>query len=148
MDANALTLFGLIAAWSTKGRNLVNNPEFETGNAGFTTDYVLWSGGCVGAGAYAVLNNPHIMSTNWCSFKDHTSGTGKMLILDGRSASDSILWRQIVPVGAGTTYVFSTWALKFGADNAPTAALYFAINGTRQSLDYVLPAVPGHSNQL
>src|SRR4051812_31502275 len=90
---------------SVSAQNLVSNSGFEDGNTGFTTDYSLWTSGSIGAGKYAVTTNPLNVASNWGSYGDHTSGSGKMLVFDGSSASDNVLWRQSVSVATNTTYI-------------------------------------------
>lgn len=135
---------GLALGWSAlilNAQNLVTNPGFEAGNTGFTTDYTLWSGQPGwGVNLYYVTNNPHNASPFWTSTGDHTTGSGKMLIVDGSATAGRVFWRQTVSVATNTSYVFSAWALKFESQSPPI--LYFTVNGRQQGTFHVLPLTP------
>ena len=103
--------------------NLIKNGDFEQGNGiGFTSQY-----GYVGApgtdalwpeGLYAIGTSPKLYHSSWQDFGDHTSGSGKMMIVNGEKAiSDKIVWSGSVDVLANTDYTFSFW----GATSYPEA---------------------------
>ncbi|MCC6231133.1 MAG: hypothetical protein IT580_00710 [Verrucomicrobiales bacterium] len=139
------TTWWILALFATvidaDAQNLVTNPGFESGNKEFTTDYPLWNRNPNwGANQYVVTNNPHNTTGAWISAVDHTTGSGQMLIVDGSTSAGQVFWRQTVSVQANTTYVFSTWALKFESQSPPI--LYFSVNGKQQGTFYVLPVTP------
>lgn len=138
-------LVPLFAVWlaaplNSQGQNLVLNPGFEAGYAGFTTDYALYAGGGIGQNRYVVTNNPHSVEGTWISSGDHTSGSGQMLVVDGSTNAGRVFWRQTVSVTTNTMHVFSTWALKVESQSPPI--LYFTINGAQQGTFHVLPMMP------
>src|SRR6266567_7643707 len=136
----SLVLSWLALVSGTHAQNLVTNPGFEVGNTGFTTDYTLWTGGITGQNLYAVTNSPQNVYAGWGSFGDHTTGSGKMLIVDGSTTTGRAFWRETVSVATNTFYLFSAWALKFDSDSPPI--LYFTVNGIQQGTFYVLPLMP------
>jgi hypothetical protein len=113
----------------TGGTNLITNGNFESGNSGFTTQYnhianpggmALWN-----KGTYTVAKNPKSYHMNFDPCDDHTSGSGKMMILNG-SGSLSIIWCQTISVNPNTYYVFDAWATS--VENTSPAELQFSIN--------------------
>lgn len=107
------------------------NGNFESGNSGFTTDYLYvppGSGALVPQGRYTVDNNPRDSHNSFAIMGDHTSGTGLMMILNG-VANDSVVWEQtLTGLTFGESYTFSGWA----SSVYPTspARLEFRVNGT------------------
>ncbi|MGG9971199.1 T9SS type A sorting domain-containing protein [Ferruginibacter sp. SUN002] len=116
-------LFSLIAV-SVSAQNLITNGDFESGGAGtgFTTNYFLTSGPSVQRN-YAIVSNPNTINPVWSSAcVDHTSGTGKMMVVDGASSSGDKIWEQQpgggIPVTSGTEYTFSYWIQSISTTNA------------------------------
>jgi len=124
--------------WQETGTNIVTNGNFSAGNTGFTSAYTFMTtaspcpGCCCGAlsseGTYSVGTNAHTLHTNFTAFGDHTSGSGKMLIVNGASATNVQVWGQNITVVPNTDYVFSTWVTS--VNPASPAILQFSINGT------------------
>jgi len=91
--------------------NLVFNGDFEAGNTSFKTGY-LYSPTDIGAqGTYTVDSDPHNTHPLFASYGDHTSGVGKMMIVNG-TGSDLIVWEQAIPVIPDTDYELSLWLSK------------------------------------
>lgn len=148
-----LAIACLVFCCEPRAQNLVVNPGFESGLTGFTTDYTLWAGQPGwGPDLYYITNNPHKAYTGnalggWIDSGDHTTGSGRMLIVDGSNTAGKVFWRQTLTVEPNTTYVFSAWALKF--DHTIPPILYFTVNGamfnyngTIQGTFHVLPIAP------
>ena len=81
--------------------NLVSNGDFEAGNTGFSSDYtyVATTGPTAlqPPSVYAVGTNPSLYHSSWSSFGDHTSGTGKMMIVNGTTSTSepkALVWGQ------------------------------------------------------
>jgi len=122
-----LSLFVLVVLFPSNyfAQNLINNGSFEYGGSGvgFVIDgqgYNLLTppySGSTSAGNYAFVTNPQLINTQFfLSSGDHTSGTGKMLAVDGNSTGgQQRLWKAgnngggICDLNIGQTYVFSYW---------------------------------------
>ncbi|MBY0426839.1 MAG: gliding motility-associated C-terminal domain-containing protein, partial [Cytophagales bacterium] len=91
--------------------NLIPNGNFELGNQGFTNDYILHDTGSFKSDQYIITPNPRNHTSAFVPKKDHTSGTGNMLLADGSLDTSSIdaVYRVSVPVEAGKTYFFTSW---------------------------------------
>lgn len=84
--------------------NLITNGDFEAGNTGFNTQYNYLDPAITGSWTlgpeymYTVSTNPHDYHSSWASFGDHTSGTGKMMIVNGTylNAETKTVWSQDV----------------------------------------------------
>lgn len=97
---------------TTSTNNLITNGDFSSGNSGFTSNYQYLATAPVGGvqNAYGVVTNPQAWFSAFTTCGDHTTGNGKMMVVDGTATSaNSILWKQIVPVINNTTYAFSFW---------------------------------------
>lgn len=114
--------------------NIIVNGDFENGNTGFTSDYIVGTGGAFGQlsnpGTYAVNTSPSNVHNNFSVCGDHTSGVGNMLIANGSSTPNSNVWCQTVTVTPNTNYNFSAWI--GNALNDPNISnLQFSINGVQ-----------------
>jgi hypothetical protein len=118
-------------------RNTVTNGDFTSGNTGFTSAYnYIAPTGSTGAfgslsaeGYYTVTTSPRITHTNFANFPDHTTGTGKMMVLNGSPTANAKVWGQSISVEPNTSYIFSIWAASAHASNP--AKLTFSINGSQ-----------------
>ena len=89
-----------------------NNPDFENNNSGFKSqlNYINSPNGNGQPGEYSVTTDPKLMNTaNYSLGGDHTTGSGKMMVVDG--SDNKVFWEQSpnIPLKAGTTYIFSYW---------------------------------------
>lgn len=113
---------------ATSNANLIYNGNFSGGNNGFASDYTYASTNPSGAQkSYGVLTNPNIFYSTFAACADHTSGTGNLLVADGSTVANSILWRQKIPVRTNTNYTFSYWLESVTTSNP--AQLETQING-------------------
>ena len=140
---------------------MVVNGDFESGNTGFTSDYIyagtagtpspftanantLWD-----EGTYSVGTDPNLFHDLWASFGDHTTGTGNMLLVNG-AASPVNVWTGTLssPLVVGQTYEFSAWVANLypppvGIGTTPTAPaqLQFSVDGNTIGSAYTAPGV-------
>lgn len=124
--------------WQETGTNIVTNGDFSSGNTGFNSSYTYMTTGsfcptcCCGVlsleGTYTVGANPNTYHTNFTAFGDHTTGSGKMLIVNGASVTGVTVWKENIPIMPNTNYVFSVWATS--VNPASPAILNFSINGS------------------
>ncbi len=104
--------------------NLITNGDFEQGNIGFVSQYSFGSVGS--ASAYTITTNPNI-AAGWASYRDHTSGSGNMMLVNG--GSNAPFWSQTVAVARNTNYSFSTWIAN--ATFAPLGHVALYVNGVQ-----------------
>lgn len=114
------------------GTNLITNGNFEAGNTGFSTDYIVGTGGTYGqlsnAGTYAISTSPNLVHTNFAVCSDHTPSGTQMMIVNGSGSPNTDVWCQTVSVDPNTDYSFSVWTASAIA-GANVAQLQFSING-------------------
>lgn len=97
--------------------NLVTNGDFSAGATGFETDYWitkdspllnndLWEPGTMAVGLNASGVHP-----DWTTQGDNTTGNGMHLMVNGETASNSVVWRQTINhINEGAFYTFSVAA--------------------------------------
>lgn len=114
------------------GTNLIVNGDFELGNSGFSTDYIVGTGGTYGQlsneGTYAITTSPNLVHTNFNVCQDHTPNGTQMMVVNGSGTPNTDVWCQSVTVDPNTDYSFSVWAAS-AITNANVAQLQFSING-------------------
>ncbi|MCX6232783.1 MAG: hypothetical protein NTZ33_14690 [Bacteroidetes bacterium] len=118
-----------ITGSALSGINLVTNGDFESGNTGFTTSYVLAQhvyNGLWPEGTYDVMENPHDEHPNFARCGDNTSGNGKQMVVNGSTIAGVTVWSQTVNVMPGNHYQFSYWLQS--VFNQHPAALQVYIN--------------------
>ena len=126
------------AITSAVGQNLIPNWNFEAGDTGFQSDYTYYEAGVhplSDPGVYIVKRNPHdYHPTQFFDMGDHTSGTGKFFIANGKGLLSSYrVWTTTVNVTPNTTYSFTFWAthISNGNGSANARAMFrVTINGT------------------
>lgn len=117
------------------GANQIVNGDFEQGNTGFSTDYIVGTGGSYGQltneGTYAITTSPNLVHNNFYVCQDHTPAPGnKMMVVNGAAVPNVNVWCQTVPLQPNTDYQFGTWVTSM--ENTSTvnlAQLQFSING-------------------
>jgi len=115
---------------TTRTVNLIANGDFEEGNTGFSTGYV-YSTDIEPEGRYVVGFNPRDYHPSALSYGDHTSGSGKMMMVNGATTTtDVVVWEQTVFVSPHTEYEFSIWMSNWSPDSFNPAHLEFYINGS------------------
>jgi hypothetical protein len=126
------------------GQNLVVNGEFESGNAGFVSDYVYTNPAamCGTWGIYSVVNRitevgaPLGCNNSIWSVADRNGAGGKFMLIDPSAATgiNDRIWSQTVSVCPNTDYVFSVWTKNVYYSEAAGYSgvdpnFQFAING-------------------
>lgn len=119
--------------------NIVVNGDFEQGNTGFSTDYILGTGGGWGLltdpGTFAISTSPSFVHNNFSFCQDHTGGGGNMMVVNGAGTPGTNVWCQTVPVEPNTEYEFSAWITN-ALFELNVAQLQFTINGTPLGNDF------------
>ena len=110
----------------TIGNNLVVNGDFSAGNTGFTSQYQYSISG-IPEGVYFIGNNSYPWHPFLNSNVDHTTGTGNMLLVNGDTVFNIIVWKQDITVVPNTNYIFTVWLQSIYSGNP--AELQFSING-------------------
>jgi gliding motility-associated-like protein len=126
VSQNATYVLSVTAA--DLSNNLVTNGDFESGNTGFSSDYIYSPGNLVPEGVYDVLDNPQDDHANFAPCDDHTTGAGNMMVVNGAGTPNINVWCQTVPVTPNSQYVLSAWVTSVIA--ASPALLQFSINGS------------------
>lgn len=94
--------------------NLVTNGNFEAGNTGFTSLYTYAPGN--GNGVPASVYNVDTVANPWhpsfVTTGDHTTGTGKFMMINGSTTLGDEVWRSgTIAVTAGQQYYFEAWIM-------------------------------------
>ncbi|NII29560.1 T9SS type B sorting domain-containing protein [Pseudoflavitalea sp. X16] len=121
------------------GNNLIVNGDFSAGNTGFTSQYIYAATNTT-EGEYAVGPNPQTWNGAASNCRDHTSGNGNMLLVNGNPIADEKVWTQTVNVIPNTSYAFSTWIQSISEANP--AQLQFSING-KDMANAITASMPG-----
>jgi hypothetical protein len=128
---HSLVCLTLLLLASRAPAELIVNGNFEGGNTGFATAYMLSPGDIGPAGSYDIVSNPALSRPNDISpvsHQDHTSGSALMMAVNATLGGIQSVWSQTVPVTPNTDYDFSLWVSSwFGA---PFVALDVHFNGT------------------
>lgn len=119
------------------GANLIQHGDFEGGTTNtannFTTDYAPGSGGSWGLlsnpGQYAISTSPSNTHNNFVSCSDHTSGTGNMMVANGASTANTVVWSQTVNVTPNQDFIFKFWNINV-VNDPNVAQLQLFINNT------------------
>jgi outer membrane protein OmpA-like peptidoglycan-associated protein len=125
----------------TSTQNLVQNGDFSLGNNHIRSDYQFTlTSVCIQAlpeGYYSVGPNPKNTHCHFSECRDHTVQSGSMMIVNGATIPNQIVWQQKVTVLPNTTYYFSTWICN--ALNDAPSKLEFSINGKALGEPIVAP---------
>jgi len=131
---------GLRAASAT---DLVVNGDFSAGNTGFTTAYLLttmtpdlFQNGV--HGIYAVIPigtvNGQAAYGDWNNVTtDPSGGNGNVLVADGATTPNTIVWQETVNVTPNTNYVFSYYAAEISNACCSNGVFVPTINGSSGS---------------
>ncbi|MFY8214396.1 MAG: beta strand repeat-containing protein, partial [Flavobacterium sp.] len=119
-----------ISANTSSTTNLITNGNFSSGNTGFTSNYQYYTVAPVpnsAQNAYGVVTSPSAWFNPFTNCGDHTTGTGNMLVADGATTPNSIVWRQTVPVVSNRVYNFGFWIQSVVSNNPANIEVF--ING-------------------
>jgi hypothetical protein len=128
--------------------NLIVNGNFEQGNFGFTSSYVFSPGNLGTEGSFDVVSDPILSHPLGSSYKDHTTGSGLMMAVNGGPAFNTCVWSETVSVTQNTEYNFSAWVSNWTGPPyySITADLDFILNG--QAISYIAPTIPADWQQF
>lgn len=135
--------------WETAdmSQNKVTNGDFTSGKSGFSSDYGYLtpngSGTLYPEGKYTITTNPHSVHDGYDSFADHTGSSSNprnMMVVNGDTVKNKIVWSENITVDKNTSYVFSIWCASANAGNP--AQLSFTIGTTTYPL-FVLSSTTG-----
>ena len=119
---------------------IFTNADFETGNFGFASDY-QFAGSNTDEGQFTVRSDPQNWNGEFINFGDHTTGTGKMLVVNGATSGGPAVWRQTIAVQTNTAYGFRVWTGTAVAGGP--ANLLLKVDGNQIGSSFVLPDEPG-----
>lgn len=122
---------------SLQSQNLIQNGNFEQGNAGFTSGLRYLTSSDRTPGIYTVGADAHAFQVD---FPACTAGGGKMMIVNG-DLNVSKIWEQTITVVPNQTYTVSFWYQNVTpiADNL---SLLLSVNGVvigRDSTEMIQP---------
>jgi len=95
--------------------SLIVNGDFESGNSAFSSQYAYVPGiqpfPGLNGGEFNIVTNPSPYHFAAASYGDHTSGSGKMMMVnaDRNDVPNLTVWSQNLNVAQNTTYAFSAW---------------------------------------
>ncbi len=140
-------VFTVSMMFHAEAQNLLINGNFESGNSGFTTDYTHSPTNVTAARSYAVIANPRSAHGLFADMRDHTSGSGLMLVVNGSTTEPApVVWSQQVNVFRNQTYTFSAWAANlFGSS---TSIISVRINGEVLTPEVLVPDEIGRWNEI
>jgi gliding motility-associated-like protein len=143
--ATPVTTTKYLLQTQTIGNNLVVNGDFSAGNTGFTSQY-LYSLSGIPEGVYFVGTNSYPWHPFLNPHVDHTTGTGNMLLVNGDTVFNIIIWKQAISVIPNTNYIFSVWLQSIYSGNP--AELQFSINGNPVGNIFKASATEGQWQQF
>ncbi len=114
-------------AFDPAAPNMLDNPDFESGNSGFTSQYG-YDPMPITPGTYTLTLSPSLVNSNFPPCDDHTfgNGTGYMMLVNGNAVAGSQVYCQTVPVSPNTWYTMNGWA---AASPISPPSLQFVVNG-------------------
>ena len=114
------------------GTNIVVNGDFEEDNTAFTTSlrYIVPRSATGGWGEYTVTDEVQAFWPSAPAAQYAYGGSGLMMVIDGATSSNSVIWQQTVPVTPHTYYAFSTQVMSCLISNQTGhyALLQFSVN--------------------
>lgn len=111
------------------GSNLVVNGDFENGNVGFTSSYIEQPPPNTIEEVFFIGTNAKTWNSSVSPCHDHTSGVGKMMLINGSPQLNVEIWKESIIVQPNTNYAFSAWLQSIYPINP--AQLKFSINGVQ-----------------
>ncbi len=110
--------------------NVIENGDFSNGNNSFYSSYYYTSTNTT-EGEYYVGKDASRWYPDHYSCGDHTSGKGKMLLVNGSPEENRIIWKTTSKIYPGRKYRFTFWITSISAPNPAVMAL--VINGKEVS---------------
>lgn len=116
------------ASLAKNKKEMVVNGDFSAGNVSFFTDYRYSPGNMRPATCYTITKNAKQEYFKFDSCKDHTSGDGYYLMVNGSDSANRIVWAQTINnIEKFQTYEFSVWLMSI--DTLNPGIIHFYING-------------------
>lgn len=112
------------------------NADFEAGNTGFSSGYQFANANS-DEGQFTVRSDPQNWNQEFVNFGDHTTGTGRMLVVNGATSGNPAVWRQTIATEPNTSYRFNAWVGTAVAGGP--ANLLLMIDGFQIGPSFVLP---------
>ena len=113
-----------------------SNANFEAGNIGFSSDYQFAAVNS-DEGQFSVRIDPQNWNEKFVNFGDHTTGAGRMLVVNGATSGNLAVWRQTISIEPKTSYRFQAWTGT--AVSGSPANLILKIDGHQIGTSFVLP---------
>jgi hypothetical protein len=123
--AGIIELTGVLIFTSVAGTPVING-DFEDGDSGFTSEYTFAATN-TDEGQYTVALDPAAWNGGLASFGDHTTGNGLMMIVNGATKANVVVWSQTISVQPNSVNVFSVWVAS--AHPVSPARLQLAVDG-------------------
>lgn len=80
-------------------------------------------------GVYLIGKQPNLYHPSFSRIRDHSSGNGNMMIVNGSPTNGTIVLKTTVSVEKDRIYAFSAWGVE--VSDAHPAQFHFTINGTQ-----------------
>jgi hypothetical protein len=127
-----------VNAYIPFGPNLTINGDFESGNTTFTNDYNYNCpfGGYIQEFQYCVTEDPQNVHAGANNCGDHTSGSGLMMVVNGATVPNSVVWEQTVLVNPQTYYMFSFWVTNWSTFTTYLPTFKVKVNGVSQGQSF------------
>jgi hypothetical protein len=127
------------------------NGDFEAGNTGFTSAYTYVNPGTDSLypeSVYTIDTNAQASHPAFSNLGDHTSGSGKYMIVNGSGAADKTVWEGTTDFELiiGQTYSFSAWVAN--VHDANPAQLQFKVDGVALNATPLSPTGVGQWQQI
>ena len=132
----------LVCTAIAAGQEILINGDFAEGNTGFNSDYsfVVDGTGLPGQATYGVTTNPALWHSSFASFPDCSESDANMMVVNGSTTSNTVVWSQEVELVEGNVYKFSVcFASAFSVN---PANLTFSFDGI-QIANVELPSCTG-----
>lgn len=153
-EARTLAVSITNLSFAPLSNNLVVNGDFSDGDTGFSS--YVFATPCTAAGRWSFPIATADPATSFTAtscypfldefglFRDHTSGGGNMMVVNGARDDNLAVWTQTIQVLPNTDYVFSAFCASC-TDNNP-ARLRITINGMLQPPLIQLPTLAKHTH--
>ena len=126
-----------VAAAARGQTNLTANGGFEAGNSSFDSDYAYAPGANCCEGEYTVGGDPHAFNPGFVNPPPASAGSQLMIIVNGSTAPNLRVWKQIIAVEPGRAYAVRLQACT--AVLGGPAVLEWQVNGELLGSPVTLP---------
>lgn len=109
------------------GQNLVENPDFQDGNNGFSSGYMYFPGGSSAQGTYSIVSSAEMHNPSFAACTDAITPGESIMAVDGGSSESTAVWCQTFAISANASYAFGFELASLSEGNP--ARLRVRING-------------------